>query len=162
MKTENFFLRYAYPCAYIIMQRGEITSEQLKELEQIAIDNKEISREKLEKIFHRAFEYIDRLAEIRCSYRWDKGVIEEYFYSYHNEVIDNGEGVYSKVPTILKELSKVEEAIIVDKKEDALTVEYKGNDGKTKTRNVLNHFVPDAKVNDKVTIHYGYAIEIVE
>ena len=45
------------------MQRGEISSEELKELERIAISKGIISRERLEKVFHRAFAYIDKLAK---------------------------------------------------------------------------------------------------
>lgn len=160
MRIENYFLRYAYPCAYIIMQRGEITSSELEELENIAINNKEISKNKLEKVFHRAFEFIDKLAEKRGKDRWDTEIIEEYFHSYHNKVIDKGEGVYAQAPKILKELSRVEKAIVIDIKDDILIVEYKDKDNKQKRRNVFNHFLPKAKVNDKVTIHYGYAVEL--
>lgn len=157
MKVENFFLRYAYPCAYIILQRGEISDNELKALGKIAIRNNEISKERLEKVFHRAFEFIDELAKKRGKDIWDFEIIKEYFYSYHNEVIDKGVGVYGNAPETLKELSKIEKAIVKDKKDDVLIVEYAG-----KIRNVLNHFVTDAKIGDTVTIHYGYAIEIVD
>jgi hydrogenase maturation factor len=156
MPIENFFLRYAYPCAYIIMQRGELTIKQLQELEDIAIKNKPITKEKLEKIFHRAFFYINKLAKKRNKTRWDPEIIKEYFYSYHNEVIEKGEGSYATATEMLKELSKVDKAIIKEKKDDILTVEFNN-----KVRNVLDHFIPEAKVGDKVTIHYGYAIEIL-
>ena len=161
MNPENFFLRYAYPCAYIILERGEITQEELDELEDIVINNREISRERLEKIFHRAFEFIDQLAEKNCSFKWDPAVIEEYFYSYHNKVIDGGQGIYATAPPMLKELSRVEKAKVIDKKDDVLSVEYRDKAGKLKSRSVLNHFVPSVKVGDIVTVHYGYAIEIV-
>ena len=157
MNVENFFLRYAYPCAYIIVQRGEITTKELNDLKRIAIDNNEISRKQLEKIFHRAFEFIDGLAKKRGKDRWDMDIIKEYFYSYHNEVIDKGIGIYGSAPKMLKELSKVEKAIIKNKKDDVLMVEYNG-----KRRDVLNCFVPEAKIGDIVTIHYGYAIEITD
>ena len=45
MRIENYFLRYACPCAYIIMQKGEIDGNELKELENIAINNKDISKD---------------------------------------------------------------------------------------------------------------------
>ena len=155
---ENFFLRYAYPCAYIIMQRKEISPE---ELEDIAINNREISKERLEKVFHRAFDFIDQLAEKKNKERWDHEIIKEYFYTYHNEVIDKGEGIYATAPKMLKELSRVEKAKVIDKKDDVLSVEYRDKKGKLKSRSVLNHFVPEVKINNIVTIHYGYAVEIV-
>ena len=95
MRPENFFLRYAYPCAYIAMDKGEISSEELAFLEDVAVNNKEITREKLEKVFHRAFSYIDKLAAKMGKTRWDIDVIKEYFYRNHNEVIDAGEGEYN-------------------------------------------------------------------
>jgi hypothetical protein len=156
MKIENFFLRYAYPCAYIIMQRGEISPKELRELEKTAIGNGEISRDRLENVFHRAFVFIDKLAQMRGKDRWDAEVIKEYFLSYHNEVIDKGEGIYGSAPEMLKELSRVAEGLIKDKKGDVLVIDY----GR-KRRDVLNHFVPQAKVGDKVRIHYGYAVEVV-
>ena len=162
MRIENFFLRYAYPCAYIIMHRGELSQTELKELEKIAIENREISRERLERIFHRAFAFIDEFAEKYNAYRWDPFIIKEYFYSFHNEVIDAGAGTYKTAPETLKELSRVEKAKIIDKRDNILFVEYTDKKGNKKTRNVFNSFVSNAKIKDTVTIHYGYAIEIVE
>jgi HupF/HypC family protein len=157
MKVENFFLRYAYPCAYIILQRGNITSEKLKELEDIAINNKEVSRKELEKIFFRAFEFIDEIAKQRNKDRWDPEVIKSYFYEDHNKIIENKRGTYAKFPEVLRKLSRVEKAIVVGKKEEILTVKYRDE-----KRNVFDHFVPEVKIGDIVTIHYGYAIEIVD
>lgn len=161
MDVEHFFLRYAYPCAYIILERGEITQEELDELETIAIEFKEISRERLEQVFHRAFDFIDQLAEKNCSFRWAEDVIREYFYSYHNKVIDNGEGIYATAPPMLKELSRVEKAKVLDKKDDVLVVEYVDCEGNKKKRNVLDHFVKGVKIGDTVMIHYGYAVEVI-
>ena len=55
------------------MQRGEITSDELKELEDIAVQNKEISKERLEKVFYKAFIFIDELAKKR---KIDPAVLE--------------------------------------------------------------------------------------
>jgi len=157
MKVENFFLRYAYPCAYIALQRGEITNEELQELEEAAVENKDISREKLEKVFHKAFESIRELAKERNKDIWDEAIIREFFYSYHNKVIEKGEGTYATAPETLKELSKVTDAKVVKKNDDNLLVEYD-----KKIRCVMNSFVAEAKEGDIVRIHYGYAVEIIE
>ena len=162
MKIENFFLKYAHPCAFIIMQRGEITAERLQELEEIAAHEKDISRAELEKIFHRAFYFIDKLAEIKGKDRWDAEIVKEYFYSYHNKVIDNKEGIYENAPPSLRELSRVYTANVIQKEVEALIVEYIDKDNKKKKRSVLNRFTPQAKPGDKVRIHYGYAVELVK
>jgi len=161
MKIEHFFLRYAYPCAYVLMQRQEITQEELQELEEAAIQNQDVPRERLEKVFHRAFDFIDQLAKKRNKQRWDLEVIKEYFYSYHNEVIGKGEGIYATAPHTIKELSRVDTATVIAKKGDVLIVQYQDWKNNLKTRNVFNHFVPRANIGDKVTIHYGYAVEII-
>jgi hypothetical protein len=161
MMIENFFLRYAYPCAYIILQRKEITQHELDELENIAINNLPISKERLEKIFYKAFEFIDLLAEEQGKERWDPEIIREYFYSYHNKMIDKGIGIYATAPPMLKELSRVDKVKVTAKKDDVLTVEFLGNDKKIRKRNVLNHFVPDAEEGSTITIHYGYAVELL-
>jgi len=162
MKVENFFLRYAYPCAYILLQMKGISQQQLHELEDIAVNNKYISRERLEKIFHNAFHYIGELAKKRKKDKWSLEVIREYFYSYHNKIIDEKRGIYSKTPMMLNEISRVEIAKVIKKIDDVLIVEYiDKNSHKIKNRNVHNTFVKNAKVGDSVTIHYGYAVEIV-
>ncbi|MFH1506773.1 MAG: hypothetical protein ABIE94_07375 [archaeon] len=161
MKIENYFLRYAYPCAYILMQLKEITQEELDELEDTAINNREISRERLEKIFHNAFHHIGELAKKKNKDKWNLDIIRYYFHRYHNKIIDEKRGIYAQTPMMLNELSRVEVAKIIDKKDKVLVVEYLGKDMKMKNRNVHNSFVPQAKVGDHVTIHYGYAVEIV-
>ena len=70
--------------------------------------------------------------------------------------IYKGVGIYATAPPSLKELSRVEKAEVKKKKDDALVVRY-GD----KFRCVLNHFTPEAKEGDIVTIHYGYAIEVL-
>ena len=51
MKSEVFFLKYAFPCSFIILQRGEITQEEFDQLEKAAINEDILPRKKLEKIF---------------------------------------------------------------------------------------------------------------
>ena len=88
-------------------------------------------------------------------------LVVEYFYKDHNRSIDEKEGYYATAPASVRELSKVDIAKVASLREDVLTVEYKGNENKIRTRNVFNHFTPQAKQGDKVRIHYGYAVEIV-
>lgn len=155
MRVENYFLRYAFPCAFIIKQRGEINKEEYDKLFDIAVNNKLVEREKLEKIFFRAFKYINELAKEKKRDKWDFEVIKEYFLKKHNELIKQGIGVYKNAPKTLKDLSKVNEAEIINKKGNILEVKFNN-----KKRFVSNVFVPDAKIGDKVRIHYGFAVEL--
>lgn len=162
MRVENFFLRYAFPCAQIIVQRREISDVEYKELERIAINNEKISKKRLEKVFHRAFEFIESLAKRMNKDKWDIEVIKEYFYNDHNRSICEGEGVYKNAPEMLKELSMVHVATVIKADGEVLTVEYEDTTGNKKQRNVFNSFVPQAKVGDRVRTHYGYAVEVVD
>ena len=155
MKAEIFFLKYAFPCSFILRQRGEISEVQLKELEKAAMSNKALPKEVLERIYFRAFEKIKPIAQEMKKGRWDLKVLKEYFLVRHNHVIEQGMYAYAKAPETLKELCKVQRGRVTDIKKDALIVEY----GRGKRRPVLKAMVPDAKVGDRVMIHYGYAVE---
>ena len=155
MKPEAFFLKFAFPCAFIAKQRGEITEEEHELLQKAAISGDALDRRLLERIFHNAFDKIKIIAEKSGKDRWDIDVIKDYFYTEHNRFLCAGK--YIELPGTLRELCKVHEAVVKEKREDVLIVEYKG-----KRRPVMDHLVPEAKVGDKVRIHYGYAVEKVD
>lgn len=155
MLPEVFFLKYAYPCSFIIKQRGEIDEKEMEELRQAAIKSLPLPKEKLEKIFFRAFQKISPIAKRMKKDVWDIEVLREYFINQHNNIIEKGMYAYAQAPQTLKNLCKVHKAKVIEKNEDALIVEY----GEGKIRPVLNELVPQAKVGDIVTIHYGYAVE---
>jgi|SRR3989344_2812854 len=157
MKPEVFFLKYAFPCSFIIRQRGEITEKEFKMLEDAAINGKSLPRKLLEKVYFRAFEKIGKLADEMGKDKWDLSILKEYFLTRHNNLINDGMYSYAEAPEALKNLCKVHKAKVVGIKKDALIVEYDGG----KRRPVLKTLVPDANLGDTVTIHYGYAVEKV-
>jgi len=156
MKSEVFFLKYAFPCSFIILQRGEITQEEFDQLEKAAINEDILPRKKLEKIFFRAFNRIKPIAEELKRDIWDLSVLEEYFLKRHSKLAEEGFEMSKNIPRTLKELCKIHVAKVVGKKENLLVTRYGDN-----TRVVMSAMVPEAKVGDKVTLHYGYAVEIV-
>jgi len=162
MKVENYFLRYAYPCTYIKVQRGEITEQEMHELEDIAIHNKPVSRARLERVFTKAFPNIDIIAERLHKDRWDPDLMKDYFMKYHNEFIAAGHGIYAIAPPTFKDICMVHIADVTELKDGILSVRYAKADGTPHKRNVFNVFVPNAKIGDKVTVHYGYAVELVK
>ncbi len=157
MEPEVLFLKYAFPCAFIIKQRGEIDSKTFKTLEDAAVNNNVLDRSLLEKIFFRAFERIDKVAVEMKRHRWDAEVIREYFVKRHNEIIDNGMYSYAAAPESLKDLCKVHVATVKRISGKYLVVGY----GDERTRPVMGNLVRGVKEGDKVTIHYGYAVEKV-
>ena len=155
MRPEVYFLKYAYPCSWVIQMRGEILEEDLKRLEDAAVYSKVLPREYLERIYFRAFARIKKIAaEMGKNEYWDNAVIEEYFRRRHNAFVDASEH-----PESLKKLCRVHEAEVLMVEGNKLVVRYK-HEGE-RQRKVRKDFVPDAKAGEKVTIHYHYAIERV-
>jgi hypothetical protein len=167
MKPELIFLKYAFPCSTVLRQRNEITQEMLEKLEDAAINNKIISRDILEKIYFRAISRMKALANERNKNYFCEEIIREYFTKRHNEILDGhisgknndmGIDVDKNTPSSLRYLCKVFKARVMEKKENYYIVEY---DNK-KLRPVLNSLLPDAKIGDVITIHYGYAVEEIK
>jgi len=112
------------------------------------------NKETLEKDFGAAFTRIKKLAETMNKDRWDFEVIKEYWERNHNDIIDKGDGMYGNSSEEFKDLCKIHEAEIIEKKGNSLIVKYG-----EKERIVSNFLVPDVRIGDKVRIHYGFAIE---
>lgn len=156
LPVEVYFLKYAFPCTYVKLARGDISEQEYAELEKAAIEGFILARPVLERIYKNAFHYIGELAKEMGKDKWDYDVIQEYFISRHNQIIDRGEGIYEHAPEKLRDLSRVKSGVIEEVKDDVLTVSF-GD----KKRKVLNHLAREAKAGDKVRVHYGYAVEIV-
>jgi hypothetical protein len=152
MRNETYFLRYAYPCLFVAKQRGEITDEPMEKLRIAAVKDEPVDRALIEKVFFRAFRRMREIAKGRDV--WSVEVIKEYFITRHNMIIDSGLETYAKAPESLKKLCMVKEGRIVAMKKGALIVDLG-----SERRPVNSDFMPDAKVGDVVTVHYGYAVE---
>jgi len=155
MKPEQYFLRYACSCATVLKDLGRIGQEKVDKIQECALKNETMSREELESTFTEAFRRIKKIAAEMHKDYWDMEVLKEYFLrGKHNEEIDAGDGFYAKAPKVFKELCKVHKAKIMEKKGNVLRVKI-GD----KERIVISDLVPEAKVGDTVTVHYGFAVE---
>lgn len=154
MDVEHYFLRYAFPCAHILLDWKEITQKEFDSLKDIAVNDKPVERALLEKYFFRAFEKIE---DWHGKDYWHLKVMQKYWHYRHNEEINTGVGTYATAPESFKEMSRVFKAKVLEVKKGTFLVEYKEG----KTRRVMNDFVPSAKVGDYVFIHFGYAAEMV-
>jgi hypothetical protein len=155
VNPEILFIKYAFPCAFILHERGEISPDDLSRLEDSALKEKILPRPFLEKIFHRAFKRIGKLAREMGKDPWDITVIRAYFVTRHNEIISEGMEAYANAPPSLRELCKVHESTIQSIHGDSVVVQYNGK----KIRPVSAAMIPNPRVGEKVTIHYGYAVE---
>ena len=154
--VERYFFKYAFPCAQVKLKLGSLTKEKYDELERMFLENDFPEKEVLEKTFPPAFRRMGNLAGKMCGEMWDDEVVEEYWTKNHNEIIDEGDGMYGTATEEFRDLCKVHGAKIIEKDGEKLTVAYGG-----KKRVVSNFLVKDAVVGDTVRIHFAYAIEKV-
>lgn len=163
MRAEILFLKYAFPCSIVLRQRNDISQRTFNMLEKAAINNVPIKRELLEKIYFRAITRMKALAKEQNKYYFSEAIIREYFTKRHNELLDGmftkaddkGIDIDKKAPPALRHLCKVFKSKVIKKGGNYYIVKYSDK----KTRPVLSSLLPNAKVGDTVTIHYGYAVE---
>ena len=151
--AERIFLKYSFPCAQVLLDKGEITAEEYERLRAGALSSLEIPREELEGVFRAAFR---RLRQVAGEDYWNPQAIRDYFINRHNRFIDEGEGEYARAPGHFKRMCKVYKARVVSRKGDALIVEIEGQQ-----KPVVGVLVPQAKPGDSITVHLGFAIEVL-
>ena len=157
MNAEEFFFRYAYPCSDTLFKLGKLNKENKLLLDSNFKNNTTPTKLELEECYHAAFRRIKIIAEkMNKQDYWDKAVIKSYFRDKHNDFIDMNEGTYAKIPQSIKDICKVYIAEVVSIKGNIVVVKYDHRE-----RSVINKFIKDIKVGDKVTIHFGFAVEKV-
>ena len=156
MKPELYLFHYSFPCAQVLLDQKKIDQAAYNQLKQMFENNQAPSKEVLEAVFKSAFRRIKQTAGKMHKDYWDLEVIKKYFLEEHNKFIDQGEGDYKHFGEDFKEICKVYTVEIVEKQGRILIVKH--ND---KLQKVLGDLLPHAKIGDKVTIHLGFAIEII-
>ncbi|MBU2633678.1 MAG: HypC/HybG/HupF family hydrogenase formation chaperone [Nanoarchaeota archaeon] len=156
MTPQQYFLRYALPCSRILVDIHRLPKEEQEELESKLKNKQELNKEELEKIFTAAFKRIKELANKMKKDYWDMEVIKKYWLEEHNKYIEKGDGYYGKAGNDFKEICKVHKAKVIEINKNILTVSYNN-----KTRKVFSDLTPDVKIDNIVTIHHGFAIEIL-
>ena len=132
MKAEVFFLKYAFPCSFIIKERRQIDEKTFHLLRDAALNNKAPDKPLLEKVYFRAFEKIKMVSKEMKKDKWDLAVLREYFLKRHNRIIDNGMFAYKNAPESQKRLCKIHIAEIAEDKGDCFIVQYRENNRKNK------------------------------
>ena len=160
---ERYFFKYAFPCAQVKLKLGSITPEKYEKLKQIFLENSSPNKQELENAFPPAFKRIKKLTEKKHKKIWDSEVIREYWIKNHNEVINQGDGMYGIASEQFKDLCKIHvaEVIEISPSTKELRVIYNNNQEK-KSRIVSSFLVPNINVGDKVRIHFAFAVEKVD
>jgi hypothetical protein len=152
-RPEVVFLSYAFPCAQVLLHQGHIDEQRYEFLKSNALEHKGVQREVLEGSFKAA---VVRLKRYYGEDYWRVENIRDYFLNKHNEVIDSGDGYYRVAPKEFCELCKVYQGRVLKTQGPALVVELEGIEKK-----VLNLLTPKAKPGDIVSVHMGFAVEVL-
>jgi len=155
MKIEAYFLKYAFPCAFITLQRGGIDRKTYDRLEKAAIEGRALPRKLLEKVFAAADRRMDILVREKKYKKWSFELVRDYYWKWHDMFIKDGEGSYAFAPKVLKDLCRVLPGMVVRGGGEAVVVRFKGG----RVRPVLTDLTGPLKKGDKVIVHYGYAVE---
>ncbi|MBT7903231.1 hypothetical protein HN587_05190 [Candidatus Woesearchaeota archaeon] len=159
--VEHYFLKYAFPCAFVLVQQGKITEEKRLALETALLNKTPLDKSELELLFPSAFRRIKQVAIQLNKPIWDRSIIEVYFKEFHNKFIDGKEGFYSKTPPSFREFCKVHRVKIIMRNETTAKVEYlEPNDNINRPKHMIVKLIPNVKVGDIVFTHLGYLIEI--
>jgi transcriptional regulator of heat shock response len=146
MKPEILFLKYAFPCSFVLLSRGEITEEEHKLIYKSAKEEKmHLPKERIEKIFWRAVEHVKNISDLNS--------VQEYWQFNHNKKIK-----VEKFKSIPKDLIKecfVIPCEIVSVSNSHAVVKSEFLD---KIVRVKKDFV-NIRIGDKATKHYDYLCE---
>lgn len=160
--AERYFFKYAFPCAQVKLKLGSITPEKYEKLKQIFLENSYPTKQELETTFPPAFKRIKRLAEKRNKNIWNQEIIKQYWTKNHNEIINQGDGMYRTASNQFKDLCKIHEAEVIQTNPQTNELRVVYNSNKTKKQRIVSSFlVPNIKVGDKIRIHFAFAVEKV-
>lgn len=143
MKPEIFFLKYAFPCSFILLSRKEITNEEHDLLFRSARDEKlYLPKERIESIFWRAMKFIEFISDLER--------VQRYWWFDHNRYLKQ-----KKFKDELIEECKVIPCEVLTASKNEAIVKSSFLDGTVKLK---IDFV-DVRPGDKVTKHYDYICE---
>jgi len=155
LAPEQVFLRYAFPCAHLILEDKRISQKQFEYLRRAALKGERIPKLKLEKIFPAAFRRLKETSAMSGLDYWSVEAVRNYFRNHHEDYIKANDGSYKMFGPTLKDLCRVRKARIARIIRKGIGEAKVGNS----TRPVFLNLVPDAKPGDEVYIHYAYAVE---
>jgi len=154
LPLEVYFLKYAFPCSFITLQRGRISQKEFDEMEKAALEDKVLERKYLEKIFTPAFRRMKKLAEKKGMKVWSKKLMREYYWKHHNEIIDKRQESYRYAPAVLRDLCRIVSGVVKGMKGKYFLVLLETG----KIRPVMS-LCGDLTTGERVMVHYGYACE---
>jgi hydrogenase maturation factor len=152
MLPEIYFLRYAFPCARVLVDFRKTLSEEEYELMRDAVEHdRPMPRKYLEEKFSKAIQGLRQLSE---DY-WNVKTIREYFCEGHEAMLS------ADLPPLVKRLCVVKPGVLGEKIEKDGEVFFHVDLGGGDVR-VVAPLYKGAATGDTAMIHYGYAVEKVD
>lgn len=155
---EEVFFRYASDCIESRVKRGKIGEDVQRKLQQCLTQGICPNKDLLEAAFSDGLKLLKEYSEQHSLNYWSVAAIRDYFIKGHNVFIEQGKGAYVSYPPELKELCKVHVGKIIEKEKKEnntfYVIAYNGRNIK-----IIGNRVPDAKIGDKVSVHYRMAVE---
>jgi hydrogenase maturation factor len=146
MKPEIFFLKYAFPCSFVLLSRKEIDSKDHELLYKSTKEEKlYLPIEKIEKIFWRAVEFVGSISNLDAA--------QKYWWFDHNKHLKTKK-IKNLDEKLLKECMVIPcEVISISENRASVKSPFLSKIIELKT-----DFV-NVKPGDKVTKHYDYLSE---
>ena len=146
MKPEILFLKYAYPCSFVLLSRKEITSGEHDLLYRSTRQEKlYLPKDKIEKIFWRAIKFVKSISNLET--------VREYWWFEHNRYLKLKK--FKQIEDKLTEECMVIPCEILSVSRNEATVK---SPFLNRTVKIKTDFV-DVKSGDKITKHYDYICE---
>ncbi|NQU78483.1 hypothetical protein HQ545_01815 [Candidatus Woesearchaeota archaeon] len=148
MLPEVYFLRYAFPCARVLVDfRKTITEKEYEDMQRAVEEDRPLSRDYLEKIFFKAFEGMRKIDD-DC---WNVRTIREYFCEGHEDMLS------TDLPPTIRRLCVVRPGKLVKEIKGFFKADLQDGDVR-----IVSALYKEAKVGDTAMVHYGYAVERIE
>jgi len=146
MKPEIFFLKYAFPCSFILLLRKEITKKEHDLLYKSAKEEKlYLTKEKIEKIFWRPMKFLKSISNL--------DEIQKYWRFDHNFYLKKKE--FKDFEKVLLEHCLIIPCEVVRVKNNKVGIK---SQFLKKNMELKSDFVK-VKLGDKATKHYDFICE---
>ena len=146
MKPEIFFLKYAFPCSFILLLRKEITKKDQKLIYRSAKEEKlYLPKKEIERIFWRAMKFVKSTSDLED--------VQRYWWFDHNKNLKQKE--FKSFEENFEKLCMVIPCEVLDLTKNGAIVKSEFFEGNIELK---IDFI-EVKVGDKVTRHYDYICE---
>jgi hypothetical protein len=151
-KDRLLFMKYAMPCAGVLVQRGNVAQEDVDEII-TAVKAGKVPRG-AEKMCKVAFAACSLIAKDRKKDKIDREVINHYFHFAHDEVIDRR---YEEMGDFDTNSCRIRAGVVEAVGKDFAVVSNSSGRRKYKT-----DFVAGLKKDDIVTTHWNFVVEKID